>query len=166
MIRDPTEQSRSSISSQPSESTDMKGKGILIEEPKKKSKKLSSSTQVPESVQSTPAEQEEKISDEVVEFTPQINPESSTLQSTANPEGSNPEGSNPDDDSTKNPDEILLQILMDQILMETLQQILMDMKMQILILKTKELLIHMVLKKMRYKTSRTSQQLKKKILKE
>ena len=62
--------------------------------------------------------------------------------------------------------EIQLQILMDQILMETLQQILMDMKMQILILKTKELLIHMVLKKMRYKTSRTSHQLKKKILKE
>ena len=99
MIREPTEQSRSSISSQPSESTDRKGKGILIEEPKKKSKKLSSSTQVPESVQSTPAEQEEKISDEVVESTPQINPESSTLQSTANPEGSNP-----DEDSTRNPD--------------------------------------------------------------
>ena len=50
-------------------------------------------------MQSTPAEQEEKISDEVVESTPQINPESSTLQSTANPEGSNP-----DDDSTRNPD--------------------------------------------------------------
>ena len=87
------------MSSQPSESADRKGKGILIEEPKKKSKKLSSSTQVPESVQSTPAEQEEKISDEVVESTPQINPESSTLQSTTNPEGSNP-----DDDSTRNPD--------------------------------------------------------------
>ena len=99
MIREPTEQSRSSISSQPSESTDRKGKGILIEEPKKKSKKPSSSTQVPESVQSTPAEQEEKKSDEVVESTPQINPESSTLQSTANPEGSNP-----DEDSTRNPD--------------------------------------------------------------
>ena len=70
----------------------------MIEEPKKKSKKISSLTQVPESVQSTPAEQEEKISDEVVESTPQINPESSTLQSTANPEGSNP-----DDDSTRNP---------------------------------------------------------------
>ena len=50
-------------------------------------------------MQSTPAEQEKKISDEVVESTPQINPESSTLQRTANPEGSNP-----DDDSTRNPD--------------------------------------------------------------
>ena len=99
----------SSLSSQPLESSDRKGKGILMEEPKK-SRKNSSSTQIPESVQSTPAEQEEKISDEVVESTPQINPESSTLQSTANPEESipdgdstaNPDGSNPD--GTTNPD--------------------------------------------------------------
>ena len=95
-IREPVEQSRSSISSQPTESIDRKGKGILIEEPKKKS---SSSTQVPESVQSTPAEQEEKKSDEVIESTLHANPESSTLQSTENPEGSNP-----DEDSTRNPD--------------------------------------------------------------
>ena len=58
-IREPVEQSRSSLSSQLSESSDRKGKGILMEEPKK-SKKNSSSTQIPESVQSTPAEQEEK----------------------------------------------------------------------------------------------------------
>ena len=97
-IREPVEQSRSSLSSQPSESSDRKRKGILMEEPKK-SKKNSSSTQIPESVQSTPAEQEEKIFDKVVESTPQINPESSTLQSTANPEESNLDG-----DSTANPD--------------------------------------------------------------
>ena len=60
MIREPFEQSRSSLSCQPTESTDRKGKGILIEEPKKKSKKASSSTQVPESVQSTPVEEEKK----------------------------------------------------------------------------------------------------------
>ena len=51
--------------------------------------------------------------------------------------------------------EILQQILMDQILM--------DMKMQILILKTKELLTLMCLKKMKYKNRRT-QQLKNKFL--
>ena len=69
-----------------------------MEEPKK-SKKNSSSTQVHESVQSTPAEQEEKRIDEVVESNPHANPEESTLQSTTNPEGSNP-----DDESTRNPD--------------------------------------------------------------
>ena len=97
-IREPVEQSRSSMTSQLSESSDRKGKGILMEEPKK-SKKNSSSTQVHESVQSTPAEQEEKRTDEVVESNPHANPEESTLQST-----SNPEGSNPDDESTRNPD--------------------------------------------------------------
>ena len=67
-------------------------------------------------MQSTPAEPEEKISDEVVESIPQINPESSTLQSTAIPEGLNtdedssanpdgiPDGPNPDGGSTVNPD--------------------------------------------------------------
>ena len=96
-IREPVEQSRSSMTSQLSESSDIKGKGILMEEPKK-SKKNSSSTQVHESVQSTPAEQEEKRTDEVVESNPHANPGESTLQSTANPEGSNP-----DDESTRNP---------------------------------------------------------------
>ena len=58
-------------------------------------------------MQSTPAEQEEKKTDEVVESTPHTNPESSTLQSTTNPEGSNPDEDstrNPDGDSTANPD--------------------------------------------------------------
>ena len=61
-------------------------------------------------MQSTPAEQEEKRTDEVVESNPHANPEESTLQSTSNPEEStlqstaNPEGSNPDDESTRNPD--------------------------------------------------------------
>ena len=41
-----------------------------MEEPKK-SKKNSSSTQIPESVQSTPAEEEKKRTDEVVESDPQ-----------------------------------------------------------------------------------------------
>ena len=107
MIREPAEQSRSSLSSQPTESTDRKGKGILIEEPKKKSKKSYSS--VPESVQSTPAVEEEKKSEEVVESILNANPESSTLQSTANPEASNPDNvqnsANPDGNATTNPDE-------------------------------------------------------------
>ena len=98
MIREPAEQSRSSISSQPTESTDRKGNGILIKEPKKKSKKSSSSTPVPESVRSTPVE-EEKKSDKVVKSNLNVNPESSTLQSIANPEASYP-----DEDSTRNPD--------------------------------------------------------------
>ena len=108
MIREPTEQSRSSLSSQPTESTDMKGKGILMEEPKKKSKKSYSSTHVPESVQSTPVVEEEKKSEEVVESTLNANPENSTLQSTTNPEASNPDNvqnsANPDGDSTAIPD--------------------------------------------------------------
>ena len=54
-IREPVEQSRSSLSNQPSESIDRKGKGILLEEPKK-SKKNSSSNQLPKSIQSTPVE--------------------------------------------------------------------------------------------------------------
>ena len=99
-IREPVEQSRSSLTSQPSGSLDRKGKGILIEEPKK-SKKDSCSTQIHESVQSTPAEQEEKKSDEVVESVPQINPESSTFQSTTIPEGLNT-----DEDTSANPDGI------------------------------------------------------------
>ena len=82
-----------------------------MEEPKK-SKKDSCSTQIPESVQSTTAEPEEKISDEVVESIPQINPKSSTLQSTTIPEGlntdedssANPDGPNPDGGSNVNPD--------------------------------------------------------------
>ena len=97
-IREPVEQSRSSLTSQPSESLDRKGKGILIEEPKK-SKKDSCSTQIHEYVQSTPAEHEEKKCDEVVESATNANSEESTLQSTANPEGSNP-----DDESSRNPD--------------------------------------------------------------
>ena len=97
-IRDPVEQSRSSLTSQPSGSSDRIGKGILIEEPKK-SKKDSCSTQIHESVQNTPAEQEEKKCDEVVESATNANPEESTLQST-----SNPEGSKPDDESSRNPD--------------------------------------------------------------
>ena len=105
-IKDPVEQSRSSLSSQLSKSSDRKGKGIQIEEPNE-SKKNFSSTQVHESVQSTPAEQEGKRTDEVVESNPHGNPEESTLQSTVNPEGSNPDGDstiNPDGGSTVNPD--------------------------------------------------------------
>ena len=108
MIREPSEQSRSSLSSQPTESTYRKGKGILIEEPKKKSKK--SYSFVPESVQSTSVVEEEKKSDEVVESTLNANPESSTLQSTTNPEASNLDNiqnsANPNGDSTANPDGI------------------------------------------------------------
>ena len=95
-IREPVEQSRSILISQPSESIDRKGKGILLEEPKK-SKKNSSSNQIPESVQSTPVEEEKKRIDEVVESDPQ-----------ANPEGSNPDGVSatiPDGSSIANPDE-------------------------------------------------------------
>ena len=104
-IKEPVEQSRSSLLSQPSESIDRKGKGILLEEPMKL-KKNSSSTEIPESIQSTPVEEENKRTDEVVEFDPQANPEGS------NPDGgsrSNPDGgsrSNPDGDSKANPDGI------------------------------------------------------------
>ena len=101
-IREPVEQPRSSLSSQPSESVDRKGKGILLEEPKK-SKKNSSSTQLPESIQSTPVEEEEqKKTDEKVEYEPQAKPEGS------NPDGvsaTNPEKSNPDGGLIANPDE-------------------------------------------------------------
>ena len=58
-IREPVEQPRSSLISQQSESADRKGKGILLEEPKK-SKKNSSANQTPESVQSTPVKEEEE----------------------------------------------------------------------------------------------------------
>ena len=97
-IREPVEQSRDSLTKHPSESSDRKGKGILIEEPKK-SKKDSCLTQCHESVQSTPTEQEGKKCDEVVESVNNAIPEESTLQSTANPEGSNP-----DEESFRNPD--------------------------------------------------------------
>ena len=103
-IREPVEQSKSSLTKHPSGSSERKGKGILIEEPKK-SKKDSCLTQFHESMQSTPTEQEEKKCDEVVESVNNAIPEESTLQSTANPEGSNPDGTtNPDEDSTANPD--------------------------------------------------------------
>ena len=64
-------------------------------------------------MQSTPTEQEEKKCDEVVESVNNAIPEESTLQSTANPEGSNPDEEsfrnpdrtpNPDEDSTAIPD--------------------------------------------------------------
>ena len=111
-IREPVEQSRGSLTKHPSESSDRKGKGILMEEPKK-SKKDSCLTQCHESVQSTPTEQEENKCDEVVESVYNAIPEESTLQSTANPEGSNPDEesfrnpdgtTNPDEDSTAIPD--------------------------------------------------------------
>ena len=104
-IREPVEQSRGSLTKHPSESTDRKGKGILMEEPKK-SKKDFCLTQCHESVQSTPTEQEEKKCDEVVESIYNAIPEESTLQSTANPDRStisdggtttNPDGSIPDE---------------------------------------------------------------------
>ena len=83
-IREPVEQSRGSLTTNPTESVDRKGKGILIEEPKK-SKKDSCLTQGHETVLSTSTEQEEKKSEviELVEI-----PEESTLQSTANPDSS------------------------------------------------------------------------------
>ena len=103
-IREPVEQSRSSLISQPSKSIDRKGKGILLEE-HKKSKKNSSSNQIPESVQSTPVEEEKKRIDEVVESDPQANPDEG---SRSNPDGVSatiPEESNPDGGSIANPDE-------------------------------------------------------------
>ena len=107
-IREPVEQSRSSLISQPSESIDRKGKGILLEEPKK-SKKNSSSNQIPESVQSTPVEEEKKRIDEVVESDPQAKPEGSNPDegSKSNPDGVSatiPEESNPDGGLIANPD--------------------------------------------------------------
>ena len=111
-IREPVEQSRGSLTKHPSESSYRKGKGILMEEPKK-SKKDSCLTKCHESVQSTPTEQEEKKCDEVVESVYNAIPEESTLQSTVNPEGSHPDEesfrntdgtTNPDEDSTAIPD--------------------------------------------------------------
>ena len=109
-IREPVEQSRGSLTTNPTESVDRKGKGILIEEPKK-SKKDSCLTQSHETVQSTSTEQEEKKCEviELVEI-----PEESTLQSTANPDSSsipdestttNPDGSIPDEQGNANTDE-------------------------------------------------------------
>ena len=94
-IREPVEQSRG-ILTNPTESIDRKGKGILIEEPKK-SKIDSCLTQGQETVLSISTEQEEKKSEviEVVEI-----PEESTLQSTANPDSS----SNPDEGTSVIPD--------------------------------------------------------------
>ena len=110
-IREPVEQSRGSLTTNPTESVDRKGKGILIEEPKK-SKKDSCLTQSHETVQSTSTEQEEKKSDEVIELV--AIPEESTLQSIANPDSSsipdegtttNPDGSIPDEQVNANTDE-------------------------------------------------------------
>ena len=104
-IREPVEQSRGSLTTNPTESVDRKGKGILIEEPKK-SKKDSCLTQSHETELSTSTEQEEKKCDEVIELV-EI-PEESTIQSTANPDSSaNPdEGTSaiPDGSTTENPD--------------------------------------------------------------
>ena len=110
-IKEPVEQSRGSLTTHPTESIDRKGKGILIEEPKK-SKKDFCLTQSHETVQSTPTEQEEKKCDEVVELV--AIPEESTIQSTANPDSStipdegtttNPDGSIPDEQGNTNTDE-------------------------------------------------------------
>ena len=110
-IREPVEQSRGSLTTNLTESVDRKGKGILIEEPKK-SKKDSCLTQSHETVQSTSTEQEEKKSDEVIELV--AIPEESTLQSIANPDSSsipdegtttNPDGSIPDEQVNANTDE-------------------------------------------------------------
>ena len=110
-IREPVEQSRGSLTTNPTESVDRKGKGILIEEPKK-SKKDSCLTQSHETVQSTSTVQEEKKSDEVIELV--AIPEESTLQSIANPDSSsipdegtttNPDGSIPDEQVNANTDE-------------------------------------------------------------
>ena len=108
-IREPVEQSRDSLTSNPTESVDRKGKGVLIEEPKQ-SKKDSCLTQIHETVESTSTEQEEKKSEviELVEI-----PEESILRITANPDSSsipdegtatNPDGSNPDGSTTESPD--------------------------------------------------------------
>ena len=116
-IREPVEQSRSSLISQPSESIDRKGKGILLEEPKK-SKKNSSSNQIPESVQSTPVEEEKKRIDEVVESDPQANLKDQILMVFLQ-------------QFLRNQIlmEVQLQILMNQILMEVLVQFLMEVQL-------------------------------------
>ena len=101
-IREPVEQSRGSLTAHPSESIDRKGKGILIEEPKK-SKKDSCLTQSHETVQSTPTEQEKKKCDEMVESVDIANPDNSTI-----PDGgttTNPDGSIPDEQGNTNTDE-------------------------------------------------------------
>ena len=104
-IREPVEQSRGSLTTHPTESVDRKGKGILIEEPKK-SKKDSCLTQSHETVLSTSTEQEEKKCDEVVELVAIT--EESKIQSTANPDSSiiPDEGTLaiPDGSTTENPD--------------------------------------------------------------
>ena len=104
-IREPVEQSRGSLTTHPTESVDRKGKGILIEEPKK-SKKDSCLTQSHGTMLSTSTEQEEKKCDEVVELV--AIPEESTIQSTANPDSSTipDEGTSaiPDGSTTENPD--------------------------------------------------------------
>ena len=108
-IREPVEQSRDSLTSNPAENVDRKGKGVLIEE-SKQSKKDSCLIQIHETVQSTSTEQEEK-KNEVIELI-EI-PEESILQITANPDSSSipdegtatiPDGSNPDGSTTENPD--------------------------------------------------------------
>ena len=108
-IREPVEQSRDSLTSNPAENVDRKGKGVLIEE-SKQSKKDSCLIQIHETVQSTSTEQEEK-KNEVIELI-EI-PEESILQITANPDRSSipdegtatiPDGSNPDGSTTENPD--------------------------------------------------------------
>ena len=95
-IRGPVEQSRGSLTTHPSESSDRKGKGILMEE-SKKSKKDSCLTQCHESVQSTPTEQEEKKCDEVVESIYNTIPDGGTT--------ANPDGSIPDEQRNANTDE-------------------------------------------------------------
>ena len=143
-IREPVEQSRSSLTKHPSESSDRKGKGILMEEPKK-SKKDSCLTQCHESVQSTPTEQEEKKCDEVVESVNNAIPEESTLQSTANPEGSNPdEESFRNPDGTTNPDEDSTAIPDGGTTANPDGSIPDEQGMQIL--KNKKMLLHMILK--------------------
>ena len=108
-IREPDEQSRSSLSTKPSVSIDRKGKGILLEEPKK-SKKDSSSNQIPLSVQSTPVEEEEeKKSVEIVESETQakpegLNPDEGTRSNPDEISASIPDESNPDGDTNVNPD--------------------------------------------------------------
>ena len=96
-IREPDEQSRSSLSSKPSVSIDRKGKGILLEEPKKS--KDSSSYQIPLSVQSTPVEEEEKKKAEEEE-------EKKSVEIVESETQAKPEGLNPDEGTRSNPDEL------------------------------------------------------------
>ena len=73
-IREPVEPSRGSLTTHPTESSDRKGKGILMEEPKK-SKKDSCLTQCHESVQSTPTEQENVAAHDFEEVNPELEDE-------------------------------------------------------------------------------------------